>query len=396
MYDLIVIGGGAAGLFAALSAKAAHAKANVVLLEKSAVLLAKVRISGGGRCNVTHQCFDPTKLIQNYPRGGQELRGPFHRFQPQDTMQWFESRGAALKAEPDGRIFPVTDSSETIINTLLQEAKALQLEILMRQKIDKIEKTDQGFQVGPYTTRKLLLATGSASDGHAWAAQLGHTIEKPVPSLFTFNVPTSPLKELSGISHSPVELSIVGAPLVQKGALLITHFGFSGPAALKLSAWGAKIFHERQYKVPLSVDWLPDETIPKTFETLLQLKKTAPQKTLLAENPFKFSKNLWKTLLDNDKRLSDISQKELQAISQKLHADIYQIDGKTTHKEEFVTCGGVTLKEVNFKTMESKICPGLYFAGEILDIDGVTGGFNFQAAWTTGFIAGSSAMEGLN
>ncbi len=393
MYDLIVIGGGAAGVFAALSAKAAGMGAKVALLEKSAVLLAKVRVSGGGRCNVTHQCFDIAKFIQNYPRGGPELRGPLHRFQPQDTIQWFESRGALLKVEPDGRLFPITDSSETIINTLLNEAKALNLEIFMRQKIEKIEKTDQGFQVGAYVAQKIVLATGSAAEGHAWAAHFGHTIQKPVPSLFTFNIPTSPLKELSGIAHPLVELSIVGTSFTQKGPLLITHFGFSGPAALKLSAWGARVLHERQYKVELSVNWLPDETIPQTFQNLLQLKKSFPQKTLLAENPFNFPKNLWKALLQDDRRLNDISQKDLAALAQKLHADIYQVDGKTTHKEEFVTCGGVTLKEVEFKTMESKICPGLYFAGEILDIDGVTGGFNFQAAWTTGFIAGRSAVS---
>lgn len=392
MYDLIVIGGGAAGLFGALSAKAIRPTAKVALLEKSSVLLAKVRISGGGRCNVTHQCFDPDKLIQNYPRGGRELRGPFHKFQPQDTIQWFESRGAALKAEPDGRVFPITDDSETIINTLLNEAEALHLEILMRQRIEKLEKMDQGFQVGPYFTRKLLLATGNSIAGHTWATQLGHSIEKPIPSLFTFNVPTSPLKGLSGISHDPVELSLLGTPLIQKGPLLITHFGFSGPAALKLSAWGARTLYEHEYKVSLSVNWFPDKTIFQIFEIFLQLKKTVPQKTLLSENPFKLPKNLWKTLLNDERRLNDISQKELQILAQKLHADIYQVDGKTTHKEEFVTCGGVTLKEVEFKTMESKICSGLYFAGEILDIDGVTGGFNFQAAWTTGFIAGSSAL----
>jgi predicted Rossmann fold flavoprotein len=390
IYDLIVIGGGAAGVFAALSAKAANPQAKVALLEKSAVLLAKVRISGGGRCNVTHFCFDPAQLIQNYPRGGKELRGPFHRFQPRDTMHWFETRGALLKAESDGRVFPITDSSETIIHTLLSEAKALHLEIMMKQKIEKVEKVDQGFQVGPYLTHKLILATGSSKEGYAWAAHLGHTIQHPVPSLFTFNIPSSPLKELSGISHHPVELSIVGTSLMQKGPLLITHFGFSGPAALKLSAWGARALFEHGYKISLSVNWLPDETISQTLETLIRLKKTCPQKTLLSENPFKFSKNLWKTLLNNEKRFNDISQKELQVLVEKLHADIYQVDGKTTHKEEFVTCGGVTLKEVEFKTMESKICPGLYFAGEILDIDGVTGGFNFQAAWTTAFIAGSS------
>jgi len=351
-----------------------------------------VRVSGGGRCNVTHSCFDPTLLIQNYPRGGQELRGPFHRFQPRDTVQWFESRGVTLKAEVDGRIFPITDSSETIIQCLLDEAKKVGVEIFMRQKIDKVVKTDEGFDLGTYQTQKLLLATGSGTDGHAWATQLGHTIQKPVPSLFTFNVPNSPLKELSGISVEWAELKIVGTQLSQKGPLLITHFGFSGPAALKLSAWGARALNEKQYQVDLAVNWLPELKLSQILELFMQLKKDAPQKTLLSENPFKFAKNLWKTLLNDERRLNDISLKDLQALAQKLHENIYQVDGKTTHKEEFVTCGGVTLKEVQFKTMESKICPGLYFAGEILDIDGVTGGFNFQNAWTTGFIAGSSAV----
>ena len=393
VYDCIVLGGGAAGLFAALSAKAANPYGKVALLEKSAVLLAKVRISGGGRCNVTHHCIEPEKLIQNYPRGGKELRGLFHRFQPRDTVQWFESRGALLKVEEDGRVFPTTNRSETIIDTLLNEAKKLGLPIFMQQKIKKIEKTDFGFQIGPYATRTLVLATGSSKDGYAIATQLGHTLQKPVPSLFTFNVPTSPFKELSGISHDPVTLSIVDTSLAQKGPLLITHFGFSGPAALKLSAWGARVFHEQNYKVPLSLNWLPDQSVQETLETFLQMKKAQPNKTLLSLNPFYFPKNLWKTLLQDERRLNDLSRKDLQTFAEKLHKDLYLVNGKTTHKEEFVTCGGVTLKEVHMKTMESKICPGLYFAGEILDIDGVTGGFNFQAAWTTGHIAGTCAMS---
>lgn len=384
MYDLIVIGGGAAGFFAAISAKLAHPTANVALMEKSAVLLSKVRVSGGGRCNVTHACFEPDQLIKNYPRGSQELRGPFHRFQPRDTIQWFESRGVELKAEEDGRIFPVTDSSETIIECLMREAKELGVEILLRQKIEQVAKVDEGFEVGSFKARKVILATGSAAEGHRWAQNLGHTIQQPVPSLFTFNVPTSPLKELSGISMSPVELTLVG--LKQRGPLLMTHFGFSGPAALKLSAWGARLLHEKQYRVPLTINWLPGVAV---LEILTQLKKSAPQKTLLSENPFHLPKNLWKALLNDERRLNDYSLKDLQSLSQKLTQDVYQVEGKTTHKEEFVTCGGVTLKEVNFKTMESKICPGLFFAGEILDIDGVTGGFNFQNAWTTGFIAGN-------
>jgi predicted Rossmann fold flavoprotein len=383
MFDLIVIGGGAAGVFAAIAAKTAHPAASVALLEKSAVLLSKVRVSGGGRCNVTHACFDVAALVQNYPRGAQELRGPFHTFQPRDTIQWFESRGVLLKAEADGRVFPVSNNSETIINCLLSEAKKLGVEIFLRQRIETIEP---GFKVGPFSCKKLILATGSSPQGYAWAGHLGHTIQKPVPSLFTFNVPTSPLKELSGIVVDPVQSKI--GPFVQKGPLLITHFGFSGPAALKLSAWGARYLHEHDYKVPLTISWVAEPTLPR----LVELKKSSPQKTLVSENVFKLPKKLWREFVGSEKRLNDFSLKELQKLSERLHGDIYQVEGKTTHKEEFVTCGGVTLKEVNFKTMESKICPGLYFAGEILDIDGVTGGFNFQNAWTTAFIAGTSGL----
>jgi predicted Rossmann fold flavoprotein len=389
MCDLIVIGGGAAGFFAALSAKSANPHAKVALLERSAVLLAKVKISGGGRCNVTHACFDPALLVQNYPRGSQELRGPFHRFQPRDTIHWFESRGVSLKAEKDGRVFPISDRSESIIECLLSEAHKLGVEIHLRQRLEAITKTEMGFTVGSFSCKRLILATGSSAEGHKWAEALGHSIQKPVPSLFTFNVPDSPLKELSGISVDEVELHIVGSSLTQKGPLLITHFGFSGPAALKLSAWGARFLHEQQYRVELAINWLPHLTAEQIFEQLSQLKKTAPQKPL--SNLFNLPKNLWRQLVNDERRLNDFSVKELQVLAQKLHRDVYQVDGKTTHKEEFVTCGGVTLREVNFKTMESKMCPGLYFAGEILDIDGVTGGFNFQNAWTTGYIAGSTA-----
>ena len=388
MYDLIVIGGGAAGIFAAISAKSASPEAKVAVLEKSAVLLSKVRVSGGGRCNVTHACFDPAVLIRNYPRGSKELRGPFHMFQPKDTVHWFESRGVALKTEADGRMFPITDSSETIIECLLSEAKRLGVEILLRQKIEAVVKTQEGFEVGAYRCKKLMLAMGSSLEGHKVAISLGHSVQKPVPSLFTFNVPTSPLKHLSGIAVELAEVKILG--LTQKGPLLITHFGFSGPAVLKLSAWGARKLYEKNYRAEVSINWLPSTPV---FETLSQLKKSSPQKSLFTENPFRLPKNLWKALVSDERRLNDYSAKDLQALSQKLQNDTYQVDGKTTHKEEFVTCGGVTLKEVNFKTMESKICPGLYFAGEILDIDGITGGFNFQNAWTTGFIGGSSALS---
>lgn len=376
MHDLIVIGGGAAGFFAAIAAEG-----SVVLLEKTAVLLSKVRISGGGRCNVTHACFDPKELIKNYPRGSKELLGPFHHFQPRDTIQWFESRGVMLKTEEDGRIFPVTDDSETIIECLLSEAKKRGVDIQLRQRILSITKEADGFTIErkdlpPLRCHRLLLATGSGPDGHAWAQQMGHTIQKPVPSLFTFNIPTSPLKELSGIVIDPVEVSVPG--FSQRGPLLITHFGFSGPAVLKLSAWAARLFAEKDYKLDVTINWLPDLSEEKIFDML----KFASAK------PFSFPNNFWKAFAPATP-LHQTSHKILRDLARRLHADTYHVEGKTTHKEEFVTCGGVNLKEVNFKTMESKICSGLYFAGEILDIDGVTGGFNFQNAWTTGYIAGN-------
>ena len=382
MYNWIVIGGGAAGVFGAISAATHSSK--VLLLEKSAVLLSKVRVSGGGRCNVTHSCFDPRQLASYYPRGSKELLGPFHRFQPRDTMEWFAARGVALKTEADGRIFPVNDDSETIIRALLAEAERVGVEIRLRQRVQAIVKQDDHFEITlkegePLRCRKLLLAMGSSAEGHVLAAQLGHTIQEPVPSLFTFNVPTSPLKELSGIAVEQVELQIGGTKLVQRGPLLITHFGFSGPAVLKLSAWGARTFFAQNYKAELLINWLPDLSEEEIFEQLQQSK---------SPRPFNLPKNLLKELLGTPSQQR--SKKELRALAHRLHRDPYQIDGKTTNKEEFVTCGGVTLKEVDFQTMQSKICPKLFFAGEILDIDGVTGGFNFQNAWTTSFIAGQN------
>lgn len=384
-FDVIVVGGGAAGFFAALASRAKGEK--VAILEKSAVLLSKVRISGGGRCNVTHACFDPAALVKNYPRGGKELLGPFHRFQPRDTIEWYESRGVRLKAESDGRIFPITNSSETIIDCLMTEAKKIGVEIFLRQRIEKIEN---GFVIHAnqmFHAKKLILATGSSKEGFAWAENFGHTIQMPVPSLFTFNIPNSPLSELSGVTFEKVKLTV--GNFIQTGPLLITHFGFSGPVALKLSAWAARDLFEKNYCVDLHVDWLPGVDARKL---LIQLKERFPSRSLLSENPFRFPKNFWKVFLKKwgEKRLNDFSIKELEEVSEKIHDDVYRVEGKTTNKEEFVTCGGVTLKEVNFKTMESKICKGLFFVGEILDIDGVTGGFNFQNAWTTGYIAGSS------
>ncbi len=392
--ELVIIGGGAAGFFAALAAKEANPAARVTLLEKTAVLLSKVKISGGGRCNVTHGCFDPKELVKNYPRGEKELLGPFHRFQPKDTVAWFEERGVRLKTEADGRIFPISDSSQTIIDCLVDQAQALGVEILLKQRVQEIvrrEFFEITLQDGErLLTPKLLLATGSSREGYEWAQRFGHTIQSPVPSLFTFNVPDSPLSHLSGISWNPVKVSLPAAMLSQTGPLLITHFGFSGPAVLKLSAWAARFLHECHYQSELSIDWFPDFNEEALFQELRSCRGRS-----LRSNPFHLPKNLWISLLEDegDQMWLSWSDKELRALAAKLHRNTYLISGKTTHKEEFVTCGGVTLQEIDFKTMQSKICPGLYFAGEILDIDGVTGGFNFQNGWTTGYLSGLSACS---
>src|SRR5579872_264857 len=307
MFACIVIGGGAAGVFAAISAKASHPSSSILLLEKSAVLLAKVRVSGGGRCNVTHSCFEPAVLSRNYPRGSKELIGPFHRFQPKDTVEWFTSKGVPLKTEEDGRMFPTTDNSETIIDCLLNEARSSGVEIRLRQRIRAIHRTPSHFQIALQNgemiqCRRLILATGSSPDGHVWAETLGHTIQKPVPSLFTFNIPASPLQHLSGISVDSVELKIDSTSLSQRGSLLITHFGFSGPAALKLSAWGARTLYDKNYQVDLAVNWLPDQNQETTLSSLLETKNNFPHRTLQNENPFPLPKNLWKALSNNEKR----------------------------------------------------------------------------------------------
>lgn len=379
----VVIGGGAGGFFSAI---AAASSSKVIILERSAKLLSKVKISGGGRCNVTHACFDPKLLVQNYPRGSKELLGPFHQFQPADTMQWFEERGIELKTESDGRMFPITDSSQTIIDCLVGEARKLGVEIRTLCKVETVKKVDGRFHIMPEVVAdRLILASGSSPIGYKIAQEFGHTIVPPVPSLFTFNIPDFSLKALAGVS-TQARVSIEGSGFKQTGPLLITHWGFSGPAALKLSAFSARELAERDYSVDLLVDWLPEmstEEIAERFE--------AGGKKLLANMAF-LPKSLWRALCGElaERPVAAMGKKNLSSFVQKLKGDRYRVSGKTTNKEEFVTCGGVKLSEVNFKTMESRLCKGLFFCGEVLDIDGVTGGFNFQSAWTTGWIAGSS------
>lgn len=398
--SLVVVGGGAAGFFGAIACAEASPRHPVILLERSSQLLSKVRISGGGRCNVTHACFDPAKLVNYYPRGGKALRGPFTRFQPQDTIAWFRDRGVELKTEPDGRIFPVTDSSQTIIDCLQSAAKDAEVEIRTQAGVDKIEKAPEGFRLQlagnqELISKKVLIATGSNRTVWNWLARLGHTIIPPVPSLFTFNIPTSPLKELSGISLENVEVSIQGTDLRQTGPLLITHWGFSGPAVLKMSAWGARTLHDCSYQATLRINWLPSHQSDALRREFVSMRDNHPSKLLGSEAPVSLPRNLWRALLtrtriDLSQRWAATTNQQLNQIVGRLQADEYQIDGKTTYKEEFVTCGGVNLDEVNFKAMESKICKSLYFAGEVLDIDGITGGLNFQSAWTTGYLAGNA------
>lgn len=401
----IVVGGGAAGFFAALAAKEANPHAEVVLLERSNQVLSKVKISGGGRCNVTHACFEPKELIKNYPRGSKELLGPFSRFQPLDTIHWFESRGVQLKTESDGRMFPVSDDSQTIIDCLLKEAKKQKILIRTKTAIDDIEKTEDGFTVTisdgeQLKCNSLLIATGSQPSGIKIAVKLGHSNESPVPSLFTFNVPTSPLKDLAGVAVEKATLLLEDTNLEQTGPLLITHWGFSGPAALKLSAWGARHLSEKNYRTRLIIDWIPHETNENLLKSLKKMRTDFPSQTLINKCSWKLPKSLWRKFLELsqicEKRLSEISNDELLIFCSLLKTNTHQIEGKTTHKEEFVTCGGIKLNEIHFKTMESKLCSKLFFAGEVLDIDAVTGGFNFQNAWTTGWIAGTSAGKGIN
>jgi predicted Rossmann fold flavoprotein len=410
---IIVIGGGAAGFFGAIACAEANPQHSVLLLEGSPQVLAKVRISGGGRCNVTHACFEPTVLVQNYPRGGKALRGPLTQFQPKDTVAWFAERGVTLKTEPDGRMFPITDSSETIVACLVRAAQAAGVDVRTGASVLSIAEEGQDkprFAVQLKSQRpqsqgivcdRILLATGSHPLGYRLAASLGHPMIPPVPSLFTFNISDPRLQDLAGVSVPAVKLSLGvegQKPLEQMGPLLLTHWGLSGPAVLKLSAWGARLLHATHYRATLQIDWVPSLNAEELRGLLLQAKSDHPKRAVINHNPVPIPQRLWQRLasaveINAELRWADLSKKSLNLLLQELQQGHFEIQGKGVFKEEFVTCGGINLKDVNFKTMESRCCPGLYFAGEILDIDGVTGGFNFQNAWTTGWIAGQAMGE---
>ncbi len=408
--QIAIIGGGAAGFFGAITAAAQNPSAKIVIFEATQQPLEKVLISGGERCNVTHHCFDPAELVKGYPRGHKELLGPFTRFQPRNTVEWFESRGVKLKAEDDGRMFPITDDSRTIADCLINTARERGIEIRLGTRVKEIRQNlNEGgpsFEIECHSRPselfdRVLLATGSAHQGYRFAEHLGHTIITGVPSLFTFKISDNRLDRLAGISFDNVQLTLknnAGNRLEQCGPLLITHWGLSGPAVLKLSAWGARILHDCNYQAKLTINFLPWLSTEQMHQQLLNHRGQNPKKYISTETalpvPLRFWRRIIETVGVSDETIwSHLSKEETNAIIAQLTQGQYAIRGKGMFKEEFVTCGGVDLREVDFKTMQSKLCPGLFFAGEILDIDGVTGGFNFQNAWTTGWIAGMHLSE---
>ncbi len=401
---VVVIGGGAAGFFAGIAcAEELAGGGTVTIYEATAHPLAKVRVSGGGRCNATHACFEPRELVKKYPRGGRELLGAFHRFQPRDTIAWFAERGVELKTEEDGRMFPVTDDSATIVDCLMQAAEKAGVRIVTSMGVRTVEKLADGFWVTLTSGEELrcervVMATGGnkASAGLAIAQKLGHTIEPPVPSLFTFHIDDKRLEGLSGVAVENAGVAVRGTKLKEGGPLLITHWGMSGPAILKLSAWGARELAGMNYEFPLVVNWVGGKTREALLQELTAVRTANPKKHVTTWSPLPMPQRLWERLVTASgiagaTPWAQVGNAALGKLAGDLTAAEFGVVGKSLFKEEFVTCGGVRLSEVDFRTMESRVCPGLHFAGEVLDIDGVTGGFNFQAAWTTGFLAGRAA-----
>lgn len=408
MHDLITIGGGAAGFFGSITA-AEHGAQHVLILEKTAHVLGKVKISGGGRCNVTHHCFDPKALSKFYPRGEKSLIGPLHGWGAEDTVEWFQERGVELKTEADGRMFPITDSSQTIIDCLQKAAKDAGVKVQTSNGVRSISPigddeadgarfivhTDNGEEL---RTRSVLLASGGTrlAAGAKLAEQLGHPLEPAVPSLFTFKVNHPLLKELSGISVAETKVNVPSTKLESQGPLLITHWGVSGPGILRLSAWGARSLADMNYQFTLNIDWLPGVN---ASEEITKLRSDWGKRQLSTRCPFEpIPKRLWNRMLDlagipETQIWSQLSKQHTQALSRLLNNCLLPVDGKSLNKDEFVTAGGVNLKEINLKTMESKKCPGLHFAGEVMNIDGITGGFNFQNAWMSGHHAGQAIAQ---
>jgi predicted Rossmann fold flavoprotein len=400
-YDIIIVGGGAAGFFTAINCKENNSSLSIAILERGKEVLTKVKVSGGGRCNVTHACFIPNDLVRFYPRGEKELRGPFHQFCSGDTIEWFEKHGVALKIEEDGRMFPETDSSQTIIDCFLGLAKKYKIDILTGQSVQSLFQMEKQWKIDTqnhnYSCNTLVMATGSNPKMWEILQQLGHRIIEPVPSLFTFNIKDSRIKDLMGVS-AVASVKVKNTKLSASGPLLITHWGMSGPGILRLSAWGARELFAKNYQFTLQVNWLNEWDFEETQLHLKELKIEHAKKIVIKKSPFEFPNRLWERIvtasgITNESKWADLSNSQLHDLTQQLTQAEFQVNGKSTFKEEFVTAGGIDLKEINFKTMESKLLPTLYFAGEILNIDAITGGFNFQNAWTGGFIASKAIVE---
>lgn len=403
---LIVIGGGAAGFFCAVNAARLHPGLSVTVLEKTGKLLSKVKVSGGGRCNVTHNLQSVADMTKRYPRGERFLKKAFMRFFVPDTVEWYAARGVELKVEDDGRMFPVTDNSQTIINCLLREADRHGVTVRTHADVTALERTEAGWKVHlagapAIDTRYVCVAAGGFAQAQkfGWLTELGHSIEAPAPSLFTFNMPGNPVTELMGVAVPQAQVKIAGSKLQEIGPLLITHWGMSGPVVLRLSAWGARYLQEQQYQFTLLVNWLPDYNENSLREAWPQWRLDMGGQLMKTKNPFGLPQRLWQFLLQQagiheNVRWAELPAKEQNKLIRSLTAMEFPVKGKTTFKEEFVTCGGIKLSEIDPQTMQSRIAPGLYFAGEVMDVDGITGGFNFQHAWTSGWIA--AQLEGEN
>jgi len=397
-YDIVVIGGGAAGFFTAINAAENNPKLQIAILERGKEVLSKVKVSGGGRCNVTHAQFEPKELSANYPRGEKELLGPFHTFMTGDTIEWFEKRGVPLKIEEDGRMFPVTDDSQTIIDCFTSEVQRLGIHLLKSQPVRSIEVVDGQWKIETtsevFIANKVVVASGSNPKVWKLLESLSHTIVPPVPSLFTFNIKDARIMDLPGIA-TEARVEVVHpsgkAILESEGPLLITHWGMSGPAILKLSAWGARLLEPLQYQFAIRINWLPELSTEAVLEDLMELKTVHPRQTILKYTQFELPKRLWQSLvkasgLDAGEIWATVTRVKLQNLADQLTRSYFEVNGKSTFKEEFVTAGGVDLREVHFKSFESKQHKNLYFAGEVLNIDAITGGFNFQNAWTGAYM----------
>ncbi len=404
----IIIGGGAAGFFCAVNLARLQPQMKVIILEKSSKLLSKVKISGGGRCNVTHACFDINDMSNRYPRGRNFVKKIFHQFFTTDTIAWFKERGVAIKAEKDGRMFPVTDSSQTIIDCLLKEANKYQVDIRMNVEVTGMEQQQQQIVCTTRNGEKLVadhvcVAAGGypKSTMFDWLIQTGHTIANPVPSLFTFNIPGHSITSLMGVSVPDARVKIAGTKLEQQGPVLITHWGLSGPAVLKLSAWGARELQEKNWHYEVLINWLPQYKEPELRELLLQVKEEQKQQKITGRNPFELPNRLWEFFvteagINKEVKWADVPVKLLNRLIVILNNYSLPVKGKTTYKEEFVTAGGIQLQDIDANTMMSKLVPNLFFAGEITDVDGITGGYNFQYAWTTGWVAANHIARLFN